>query len=180
MAAPEIQPQTQPSWTPGEETLAARLSQLASERVVVLHDLRMPAGQRNIDHLAVTPRGVFVIDAKYYSGAVDKRNAGSIFRPDLRLYVGDRECTALLHGVEDQAEVVRDVLRLAGFVDAPVRAVLCFIGAEWGHFGTPFKLGDVLVTYPRFLYRVLEKDVEIATSAIQDAGRVLATVLPST
>jgi len=179
MAAPEIQPQAPLPWPPGEEALGARLSQLAGERVVVLHDLRMPAGQRSIDHLAVTPRGVFVIDAKYYSGGVDKRNVGSIFRPDLRLYVGDRECTTLLHGVEDQAEVVRDVLRLAGFVDVPVRGVLCFIGAQWGHFGSPFKIGDVLVTYPRFLYRLLARDVEIATSAIQDAGRVLTTVLSS-
>jgi hypothetical protein len=61
----------------------------------------------------------------------------------------------------------------------PVRGVLCFIGAEWGPFPSPFKLGDVLVTYPKFLYSLLGKDAEVATTAIQDAAGALAIALPS-
>jgi Nuclease-related domain len=98
----------------GEEALGAKLSKLASERRVMLHDRRVPGSRANIDHIAVTPGGVFVIDAKRYSGAVEKRNVGSIFRSDVRLYVGRRECTKLLHGSEDQAEVVRDALDEGG------------------------------------------------------------------
>lgn len=156
-----------------------RLSEIASARVVVAHHRRVPAGGGNIDHLAVTPGGVFVIDAKYYSGRLDKRNDGSVFRPDLRLYVGGRDCTKLIHDVEDQASVVRDLLKIAGFADAPVRGVSCFVGAAWGLFASPFKLGDVLVTHPKFLYRLLAKERDVATSAIQDVARVLATALPS-
>jgi hypothetical protein len=122
---------------------------------------------------------VFVIDVKHYGGRLEKRNVGNIIRSDLRLYVGGCDRTVLLHGVEDQAEVVRDALRPAGFGVAPVRGVLCFVGAEWGLFDSPFKLGNVLVTYPKFLYRLLGKDARVATSAIQDAARALATALPA-
>jgi hypothetical protein len=176
------EPQATRAWgkgASGEEALGARLSALASERLVVLHDRRVPGSRANIDHLAVAPGGVFVIDAKHYSGRLEKRNLGNIFRSDVRLYVGRRDCTKLLHGVEDQAEVVRDALRPAGFVDAPVRPVLCFVGAEWGLFPSPFKLGSVLVTYAKFLFELLGKDADVETAAIQDAARAIAVGLPS-
>jgi Nuclease-related domain len=173
--------QTQPH-VPGaadEEAFGAHLAELAGERLVVLHDRRMPASRGTIDHLAVTPRGVFVIDVKHDSGRLERRNFGNAIRPDVRLYVGGCDHTMLLHGVEDQAEVVRDVLSPAWFVDSPVRGVLCFTGADWGRFASPFRLGDVLVTHPKFLYRLLSKEAEVATSAIQDAARALTIALPS-
>jgi hypothetical protein len=163
----------------GEEALGARLTELAQERLVVLHDRRIPGSRANIDHLAVAPGGVFVIDAKHYSGRVEKRNLGNLFRSDVRLYVGRRDCTKLLHGAEDQGEVVRDVLRPAGFVDIPVRPVLCFLGAQWGVFGSPFKVGNVLVTHPKFLCALLGKGGEVETATIQDAARTLAVALAS-
>jgi hypothetical protein len=172
--------QTQPHvpGAAGEEVFGAHLAELAGERLVVFHDRRMPAGRGTIDHLAVTPRGVFVIDVKHDSGKLERRKLGNVVRPDMRLYVGGRDSTTLLHGVEDQAEVVRGVLSPAWFVDSPVRGVLCFTGADWGLFASPFNLGNVLVTHPKFLYRMLSKEAEVATSAIQDAARALAIALP--
>ncbi len=162
----------------GEEACGARLAELAGERVVVLHDRRMPASRGTIDHLAVTPGGVFVIDVEHEVGRLEKRNVGNIIRPDMRLYVDGGDRTELLQGVEDRADVVRDALGPAGVVDVPVRGVLCFVGVEWGRFDSPFKLGDVLVTYPKFLFRLVGKDAKVATSAIQDAARALAIALP--
>ena len=162
----------------GEEALGARLNELASERLVVLHDRRIPGSRANIDHIVVAPGGVFVIDAKHYGGQVEKRNLGNIFRKDVRVYVGRRDCTKLVLGSEDQAEVVRDVLSPLGFGDVPVRPVLCFIGAEWGLFASPFKLGHVLVTWPKFLYELLTKNDEVETAAIQDVAHALAAALP--
>lgn len=52
----------------GEEALGAKLNSFANERVVILHDRRVPGSRANIDHIAVSPGGVFVIDAKHYSG----------------------------------------------------------------------------------------------------------------
>ena len=171
MAAPQAQP-LQPQ-------LRYDLTELESERLVVLHDRWMPAGSGNIDHLVVAPAGVFVIDVQHDSGRLERRNLGNLIRSDLRLYVGGTDRTTLLHGVEDRMEVVREALGSTGF-DVTVRGVLCFPAADWGHVASPFKLGNVLVTYPKFLYGLLAKDADVETAALQDAARVLARALPST
>ncbi len=143
----------------------------------MLHDRKIPGSRANIDHLVIAPGGVFVIDAKHYSGRVERRNLGNLFRSDVRLYVGRRECTKLLHGSEDQAEVVRDAIASLGYADLPVRPVLCFVGAEWGLFPKPFKLGSVLITFPKFLYELIAKDAQVETAAIQETARHLAETL---
>lgn len=61
------EPQSTTAWDTGavgEERLGHRLNASESETCRVLHDRRMPGSRANIDHLAVTPTGVYVIDAK--------------------------------------------------------------------------------------------------------------------
>jgi hypothetical protein len=72
--------------------------------VRVLHDRRVPGSKANIDHLSVGPAGVFVIDAKQYSGALEKRDLRGWFRVDERLYVAGRDRTKLVEGVAGQAD----------------------------------------------------------------------------
>ncbi len=175
------EPQSVRAWAKGasgEEALGAKLTKLATERLVILHDRRIPGSRANIDHIAITPGGVFVIDSKHYSGRVQQRDLGGWFRTDLRLYVGRRDCTKLVHGAEDQAEVMRDAVASLGFTDIPIRPVLCFIGAEWGLFASPFKHGSVLITWPKSLYDVLTKDAAVETATIQEAAWELAKKLP--
>src|SRR5262245_20275810 len=170
MAVPQAQPR--------EPQLRCDLTELESERVVVLHDRWMPAGRGSIDHLVVAPAGVFVIDVRDDGGTLERRNLGDVARSELRLYVGGSDRSTLLHGVEDQMDVVREALVSTGF-DVSVRGVLCFTAADWGRLASPFKLGDVLVTYPTFLRGLLGKDAEVETNAIQNAARVLARALPA-
>lgn len=64
-------PQSTKAWDTGalgEERLGARLTELSNEHLRVLHDRRIPGTKANIDHLAVTPTGVYVIDAKRHRG----------------------------------------------------------------------------------------------------------------
>ena len=64
-------PQSTKAWDTGalgEERLGARLNELVGDSLRVLHDRKVPGSSANIDHLAVTPHGVFVIDAKRYQG----------------------------------------------------------------------------------------------------------------
>lgn len=176
------EPQSVRSWkkgAAGEEALGARLNELADERRVVLHDRRVPGSRANIDHIVVAPTGILVIDAKHYGGQVERRNVGNIFRKDVRVYVGPRDCTELVQGSEDQAEVVRDALSSLGFADVPARPVLCFIGAEWGLFASPFKVGHVLVTWPKFLCELIGAEDEVETVAIQEVARGVAAALPA-
>src|SRR5690606_36481935 len=46
----------------GEARVGARLDGIASDSIRVLHDRRIPGSRANIDHLVVTPSGVWVID----------------------------------------------------------------------------------------------------------------------
>jgi hypothetical protein len=77
------EPQSTRAWAiggRGEERLGKFLETLHDGKtVIVLHDRRIPRSRANIDHLAVTANGVFVIDAKNYAGKVRKidRAAGS-------------------------------------------------------------------------------------------------------
>lgn len=113
----------------GERRVAEVLA--AATGVQVLHDRLVPGkGKANIDHIAVGPAGVFVIDAKNYTGDVDIKNVGNIFRPDWQLYVGARNQMNLIDGVLSQMESVRSVLAEA-FADVPVHGVLCFTYGTW-------------------------------------------------
>jgi hypothetical protein len=176
------EPQSTRSWSTGaagERSLGARLDEIASERLVVMHDRRLPRSRVNIDHLVVNASGVYLIDAKHYAGRVEKQEVGGWFDRDVRLRVGGRNCTKLVHAAGDQAETVGRVISQHGFEGVPVRAVLCFIGAEWGLFASPFSIGQVFITWPKELYKTLTRKGERSTEAIQELARVLSLALPA-
>lgn len=116
--------------------------------MVVLHDRLRPGNTANIDHLAVTPNGVWVIDAKRYTGQVAKRDVGGWFSADVRLFVGRRDCSRVLTAMSKQVAAVRTALGADG-AGVPVRPMICFVDAEWSWFARPFELGGVLVTWPK-------------------------------
>ncbi|MFZ1373543.1 MAG: nuclease-related domain-containing protein, partial [Nostocoides sp.] len=118
-------PQSTTAWNTGalgEEKLGGGLNSLARDTIRLLHDRRLPRSKANIDHLAVTPTGVYVIDAKKYRGRPHLKVDGGLFRPRVeRLLVGSRDCTKLVDGVLNQVDVVRGILD----PDVPVHGVLC-------------------------------------------------------
>ena len=132
----------------GEEKLATGLDGLAGQGVVAIHDRRRPGTAANIDHIAVTPAGVWVIDAKRYKGHVARKNVGGWLRYDVRLFVGRRDCSKLVEAMSKQVAAVRKALG-DDWAHVPVRPMLCFVDAEWQWFAKPFELGGVLVTWPR-------------------------------
>jgi hypothetical protein len=130
--------QTTTAWktgAEGEERVAEVLAGVPG--IEVLHDRQVPGSRANIDHLAVGPAGVFVIDAKKYGSSkkepprIEVRDVGGLFRTDERLYVGGRDRTELVEGVLGQIDVVRTALG-PEFEAMPVHGVLCFIGGTWG------------------------------------------------
>lgn len=110
----------------GEEQVGARLDGIASERIQVLHDRRILGSKRNIDHIVVTPAGVWVVDTKRYKGVPSLRVEAGLFRPRVeRLFVGGRDQTRLVDGVLGKIQEV-----LAVVPDAPVR---CASWMRTGH-----------------------------------------------
>ena len=145
------EPQTTTNWAvgaEGERKLGAGLDGLVDEGVISLHDRLRPGTTANIDHLAVTATGVWVIDAKRYKGQVAKRDVGGWFAKDVRLFVGRRDCMKLVAAMSKQVAAVRKALG-EDWADVPVRPILCFVDAEWCWFAKPFELDGVIVTWPK-------------------------------
>lgn len=172
------EPQSTTAWDTGavgEERLGQKLNKLASDTVRILHDRRIPGTRANIDHLAVTPTGIYVIDPKRYKGRPTLKVQGGVLRPRTeKLLVGTRDCTKLVDGVLKQVEVVRAIVG----ENVPVTGVLCFIESDWPLIGGAFTTRGVDVLWPRKLYPRLT-----AAGPLESAGeglhRSLATALPT-
>ena len=160
----------------GEERLGQGLDRLASDTLRLLHDRRIPKSRANIDHLAVTASGVYVIDAKKYQGRPHLKVEGGLFRPrEERLLIGSRDCTKLVDGVLKQVDVVRGLLD----IEVPVHGVLCFVEADWPLIGGTFTTRGVQALWPRKLYPQLEAEGSFAADTIAEMHRKLAYALPA-
>ena len=155
----------------GEERLGKGLDRLASDTLRLLHDRRIPRSKANIDHLAVTASGVYVIDAKKYRGRPHLKIEGGLFRPRVeRLLVGSRDCTKLVDGVLKQVDVVRGLLD----DDVPVHGVLCFVEADWPLIGGTFTTRGVQALWPKKLYPKLQAEGPFTADTVAEIHRKLA------
>lgn len=175
------EPQCTTAWATGavgEELLGKRLDALTERGVRVLHDRRVPRSTANIDHIAIGPAGVFVVDAKRYKGRPRLAIEGGILRPRVeKLIVGTRDQTKLVDGVRKQVEVVRGALQDAGISDVPVRGVLCFVDADWPLIGGAFVIRGVDVLWPKKLAQMLLAPDGLEGARIDAVHRALATRL---
>ncbi len=176
-------PQSTTAWETGargEEVLAQRLDRLSGKGVRCLHDRRIPGSRANIDHLAIAPSGVFVIDAKRYKGRPQLRVEGGLLHPRTeRLVVGSRDCTKAVAGVHKQLGLVRAALDHSGDRSVPLAGVLCFVEADWPLIGGSFAVEGVHVLWPRKAAELILKPGALAEDQLHELHRRLATALPS-
>jgi hypothetical protein len=162
----------------GERALGAYLEKLHNDSsIIVLHDRRIPGSRANIDHLAITPTGIYVIDAKNYTGKVQKLDKGGWFSTDLHLYVGRRDCTRLITGMTKQVEAVRAAL--AHPSTPPIHPCLCVVDAEWSLFARPFTLAGVWIGWANALGARLTATGQAAPAEMQAWARQIARSLPA-
>ena len=170
-------PQSTTAWDVGaigEERLGRRLNELSSESLRVLHDRRVPNSRANIDHLAITPSGVYVIDAKKYKGRPSLKVEGGLLRPRVeKLLVGKRDCTKLVDGVRKQVDVVRTVIGDG----VPIHGVLCFVEADWPLIGGAFTTRGVDALWPKRLYPRLRTEGPLGGECIDALHRRLGSAL---
>lgn len=169
-------PQHEVAWqrgAAGERAVGESLEKRVADGIVVLlHDRRMPRSRGNIDHLAVAPSGVYVIDAKDYTGKV------RVERPWLgkpKLVVNGRDRTKIVDGLDRQVAAVRDAINDPAI---PVHGVFCFIRAD-----IPIVLKETIrghaLLYRKALAKRLNADGPLDAAAINALTRRLATALPS-
>src|SRR5512133_2374839 len=100
----------------GERRTARLLNPLERQGWAVLHDLAVPGRRANLDHLAIGPGGVFVIDSKQYRGRLQLDPSG-------QLWHGRYPLALALRAVSFQADQAAQVLPDPGIVVLPVVAV---------------------------------------------------------
>ena len=177
-------PQSTRAWATGargEEVLGQRLDKLklSGRGIYILHDRRIPHTRANIDHIAVCPTGVFVIDAKKYLGRPSSRVEGGLLRPRTeKLMVGSRDCTKQINGARKQVDLVRSALEAAGFKGIPVHGLLCFVSADWPLLGSAFIIDGVHVLWPRKAVENLLKPGPVNDQTAQHIHRTLASLFP--
>ncbi|SDQ35316.1 nuclease-related domain-containing protein [Quadrisphaera sp. DSM 44207] len=102
----------------GERLVAAELDALRDGGWVLLHDVHWPGRPKaNLDHVAVGPAGVLVIDTKNWSGPVTIRSE-VLWRGR---YPQRRECEAVAHATAAVAALLEPAHRSA------VVGVLCLV-----------------------------------------------------
>lgn len=162
----------------GERALGRLLDPLRNEGMAVLHDRRIPGSRANIDHLVISPAGVFVIDAKNYIGRVERRVRGGWLSSEDCLYVGGRDKTKLVGGMRKQVEAVRAALG-PDFDTTPILQAICFTDADWSFLARPLRFEDVHVLWPRALGKLLRTDGSLTSELIAQVERRLALALPA-
>ncbi|MHB1873401.1 MAG: nuclease-related domain-containing protein [Streptosporangiaceae bacterium] len=178
------QPRSTRAWATGaagEVRLGARLDRLTGPPARVLHDRRIPGTRANIDHIMVCRimvcrAGVFVIDAKRYSGRPHLKADGGFWQEHTeKLMVGSRDHTALADGVLRQVASIRSVL--GHDPQLPIRGFLCFIDADWPLTGRAIR--TVTVLWPKNLASIITGPGPLSEASIAAAHQRLAAAFPS-
>lgn len=158
----------------GEIAVAATIEN-AVEKVdgFVLHNRRMPSGRGDIDHIAITVSGVYVVDAKAATGRVEVRRRWS--KPP-QLFIGGRDRTKYLDGLDRQIQTVHDTLQACDLGSVPIQAALCFTRADLPLLRTVEVRGHLLV-YPKALAKRLTTSGPLTHEQCASAAATLAAAL---
>jgi hypothetical protein len=144
----------------------------------VLHDRKVPKSVANIDHILITSRGIFVIDAKNYKGLVSVEEKGGIFSPLTEtLYVGKRNQTKLVEAVKKQMAIVTNAFDVYDST-IPVFGMLAFYKADWPLFFKPKVVDSVLLNSKGVEAAVMGKEA-VADGDLQAQFTFLRQAFPA-
>jgi len=170
-------PQHEKRWAhgaEGEELVAAALAKRCGPDVVALHDRRLPGTRANIDHVVVAPRGVWVVDAKRYSGKirVEKPLLGAA-----KLTIAGRDRTKLVDGLAKQVAAVRDAVADIA-PGTPVQGAFCFVEGDLPLLGTP-QIKGLELLHRRLLAKRLNAAGPLDAPSVSRIAAALGDRFPS-
>lgn len=163
-------PQHESRWArgaDGEEIVEQALAKRCPD-IRVLHDRRIPGSRANIDHIAVAPTGVWVIDTKRYNG---KLQVAKPLFGKATLKIAGRDQTQLVDGLAKQVELVADAIADVD-LEVPVRGCFCFVDTELPLLGTRSIRG-----FSIFGRKRLAQQLNTAGTLIDEDAEMLAAVL---
>jgi Nuclease-related domain len=141
---------------------------LAGSGVRLLNERRVPGARTEVDHLAVGPRGVTVIDAAYLKGRA--RVA------DDKLLIDGEDQTTLVRDVMRQVEVIR--LGLAASPSIPVNGAICWLEPDGLPRLRKLELGGILIDGPRAIAEELRRPGDVSPKRARQIADVLDRRLP--
>lgn len=165
----------------GEGRTAARLAKhLEDGDVRLLHDRQVPGhGQANIDHLAIGPGGVTVIDSKTHRGDVHVEHVGGLFSSRRQvLQINGRDQTTLIDGVERQVEYVRQTLADTGEAAPSIRGAMCFPNTDGLPLFRQLMVRDIVIDGPKPVARLAARPGPLQPEDIVRIWQVLARQFP--
>ena len=145
----------------GERKVGSVLNRLESRGFgFALHDRALPGSSANIDHMWVTDKEVWVVDAKAWEGSV-YRPIVPLFPtvPSLTFQEVNRDSEVV--SLERSVELVEAYLSSVGF-NASVRGCLCFTKADFGILPLPFTVRGIKCTYPFALQFALPRQKSVS------------------
>jgi hypothetical protein len=110
----------------GERAAAAYLQRKVGDSVLFLYNRRLAPGKArgDLDILAVSASGIFLIDPKKYAGRIRTAKASDA------LLVNGRRRTDLVDGMRRHVELVAAAVRSGPLPEAPIQAAYCFVNAD--------------------------------------------------
>jgi Nuclease-related domain len=164
----------------GEVKVAGRLAKLLDgSGVYLLHDRLAPSRRKaNIDHIAVGPGGVTVIDAKTISGKVRVESIPGVFGQRRQLRVNGRDRTWMVYGVRAQAESVRALLNQHGLA-GEVRCALCLANADGLPLLRQLELEGVTIGGPWRVAKLAQRSGPLSETEVHQIVRLLVACLPA-
>ncbi len=183
IAAVSDDPATTSAWKRGAdgERAVARILQdrLETEGVVLFHDRAIPGRRTNIDHLAVGPAGVTVIDTKNLTGRVRVRRRGGLFGPRTEhLVVAGRDRTNLVEAVARQGAVVEEALIGTEFHAASVRGVICLADVDGLPLLGNLSVDGIRIVGPRGAARIAAHEGPLDALAVRRLAAIVNAAFP--
>jgi len=175
-------PQSTMAWkqgAEGEEAVGEFLAAFAKTNgYLLLNDRRIRGSKANIDHILVTDKAVFVIDAKNYRGLVSVEYENFFSRKEI-LKIDGKDRTKLVLGVQKQVRLVRDALEgEIGNADS-IQGVLAFFAADWPLISPAKQILDIKLNGRKGLGDLIQKQSKIEDLDIKRIANILIKGFPA-
>ena len=146
----------------------------AKSGVILLHNRLMPKRRGDIDHIAIAPSGVWVIDTKSWHGEVRIKNP--LFGSP-KLLVSGRDRTSAIDGLDRQLDAVRAALTAADNPHVTFQGALCFTDANLPGLRTQHMRGHQLL-YRKPLAKQLNKAGSLDEQSVLHIAQMLHNAFP--
>jgi hypothetical protein len=165
----------------GEFRLDAYLHRELTSGEIILSDRSIPGGRGNVDHVVIAPSGIWVIDAKLWSGTINLTRSGRGLNESRHLLVKEEDRTSVVEKIYDC------VIPIAQLVDdrtIRVHPAVVFVDGQWSNrlflrvvLNRPEVLNGVWIMWPKALLSKIKEPGPLSSEQVSAIGHHLDAAL---